>query len=70
MSKKKKQTQNNKPQKAIPPNRSERQSWTVPNIPPAIRPVHRPKPPQNNPQPESSKPMPDSSKPQSDNPKK
>lgn len=70
MVKKKQQTQNSKPQKSKPPNRSERQSWTVPNIPPAIRPIHTPKPAQNNPQPEPSKPKPDSSKPQSNKPKK
>ena len=50
--------------------KSHRQSWTVPNIPPAIRPVHSPKPPQNKPKPESSKPKPESPKPQADKPKK
>ena len=56
MSKDKEKTQNTKPQKTKPPYRSERQPWTVPNTPPAIRPVNRPKPSQNNPKPESPKP--------------
>ncbi len=51
--------QKTKPQKTKPPYRSERQSWAVPNTPPAIRPIHRPKPSQNNPKPESSKPQAD-----------
>lgn len=59
MPKKKDPIQKTKPQKTKPPYRSERQSWTVPNTPPAIRPVHRPKPPQNNSKPESSKPQAD-----------
>lgn len=59
MPKKKDAIQNTKPQKTKSPYRSARQSWTVPNIPPAIRPVHRPKPPQNNPKPESAKPQTD-----------
>ena len=66
MPKKKDSIQNTKPQKTKPLYRSERQPWTVPNTPPAIRPVHRVKPPQNNSKPESSKS--ESSKPQADKP--
>ena len=49
-----------------------KQSWTVPNIPPAIRPVHTTPKPQDNPKPDSSKPntKSDSSKPEADKPKK
>ena len=65
MSEKKQQTQNTKKS-----NRPEKQSWTVPNIPPVARPVNV-TPPQPN-KPESPKPetKPESSKPEANKPKK
>ena len=77
MSEKKRQTENTKTHKPKPPYKGERQSWTVPNIPPVARPIPE-TPVQDNPKPESSKPefqpqIPkpvDTPKPQPDKPKK
>ncbi len=65
MSKKTPQTRNTKKS-----SKFEKQSWTVPNIPPEARPVNVP-PPQPN-KPESPKPeaKPESSKPEANKPKK
>ena len=50
----------------------ERQSWSVPNIPPVARPLPKTPKPQDKPKPESSKPeyQPQTPKPQPDKPKK
>ena len=71
MPEKKQQTQNTRPHKNKPPYKSERQSWTVPNIPPVARPLPTTTPSQDKPKPESPKTdaKPDLPKPEADKPK-